>query len=315
MLKRAVQTLKPKQSRYLLSLICIFAFAVAARSQTTLTSFEDPTNLQQDVFYQGTDQHLYFRYYNSAQGWQIQDLTSLTGAPLGAQHSAVSGFDDAIQNRQHVFFQAGNGDIYHLYSSSNPTAWGIEDLTSVAAGSSAVLGTPLVAYYNSTNDVQYVFYIASNQDVTALVWSGGWSAADTTALTGAVPAAPGSALTGFQDPFSEHVFYEGTDQHVHEIYASVNRLQIEQTDNTARAGAPLAMVGSALASSFDSANQQEDIYFEDTNQNLQHLHYTYNSYTDWISENLTASGESSLPKGAQSQHFRMGLPACDMSST
>lgn len=272
-----------------------FAIAAAlflparAKSQTTLTSFEDTTAVQQDVFYRGTDEHIYFRYYNSAHGWQVQDVTTLSGAPLAAPATAVTSFKDAIQNQQHVVFEAANGHIYQAYSNANPSQWGMQDITSITGASGAAIATPLVSYCDSATDIQYVFYLGLNQHVNIFYWYGAWSAEDGTSLTGAVSAAVGSALTGFYEPQSHksHVFYEGTDQHVHELYAGLNPTAIATTDNTASSGATLPAIGTALAGNFNSANTQENVFYEGIDQHIHHLIFNYTG-SAWQAEDVTS---------------------------
>ena len=260
-------------------------------SQATLSGFEDTSAAQQDVFYRGTDQHIHFRYYNSAQGWQVQDVTTLSGAPSAAPATAVSSFKDTLQNQQHVVFEAANGHIYQAYSSSNPSSWSFQDVTSITSSGGAAIGTPLVTYSDSTTGVQYVFYIGLNQHVNVLYWLGTWAAVDASSVGGAVPAALGSTLTGFYENQSHaaHVFYEAADQHIHELYTNQNPGYIGIMDNSGMSGATPAINGSPLTGYFDNGLQQENLFFLGIDQHIHHLFYKY-ATPGWQAEDVTELG-------------------------
>lgn len=281
------------------ALACAFTLSSPslAHSQVTMSGFEDVPNAQQDLFYRSPDQHIYFRYYNSAQGWQIQDVTTLSGAPLAAPATHVTSFKDDTRNEQHVVFEAANGHIYQAYSQSNPGAWSFQDVTAITASNGAEAATPLVSYYDRGIDVQYIFSLDLHQHVNVFFWHGGWSAVDATANGGAAVAGLASALTGFAEDASHvsHVFYEGNDQHVHELYTSANSSQIFMIDNTSDAGATPAAIGSPLASHFDNQAQQEHVYYLGTDQHLHHLQFTYPG-GHWLWEDLTAQTGSVVPE-------------------
>ncbi len=268
-------------------------FPALGKSQTTLSSYEDVPNVQQDVFFRGIDQHIYFRYYNRVGGFQVQDVTTLSGAPLAAPATAVTSFNDDAQNQQHVVFEAADGHIYQAYSNANPSVWAFQDITSITGAGGAAIATPLVSYCDPVTDIQYVFFLGLNQDVNLFYWHNGWMAEDASSVAGAIPAVVGSAMTGFYEAqrHNSHIFYEGVDQHIHELYANLDPTAISKMDNTADSGATLAAVGSALSGNFDNAKSQENVYFVGIDQHIHHLTFTYPG-TDWQSEDVTSLSRS-----------------------
>jgi len=276
-----------------LAFALLFLFARAAQGQTTLTSFEDTANLQQDVFYRGTDQHIYMRYYNSQAGSQVQDLTSASGAPVAASGTAVTSLKDIAHNEQHVFFEAANGHIYELYSASNPASWSVLDVTAATGSGGAAVATPITSFYDAANKIRFVFYLGLDQHVHVFYWYGSWFASDATTAAGAASAALGSALTSYKDSTTglEHVLYEGADQHIHELYSGLNPAVVYTTDTTASSGATLAAGATPLTSFFDNARQQENIFYIGVDQHIHHLFFV----TYWRSEDVTALAGATVP--------------------
>ena len=74
--------------------------------------------------------------------------------------------------------------------------------------------------YPLSDNSQHVFFIGTDSHVHELDIAGaGWNDNDLTTLAGAVPPTPASALTGYRlSNDSKHVFFIGTDDHVHELF-------------------------------------------------------------------------------------------------
>jgi hypothetical protein len=99
---------------------------------------------------------------------------------------------------------------------------------------------------------QHVFYLGGDNHVHELRWdpAGGWCETDliTTAAEGAPNAAVGSALAGFILGSSQHVFYQGADRHLYELWWDPAGGWRAADLMTATAGdTPNPAVGSALA--------------------------------------------------------------------
>ena len=82
--------------------------------------------------------------------------------------------------------------------------------------------TPTTALtgFRLSNNSQHVFFIGTDNHVHELDIAGaGWDDHDLTTLAGAVAPTPTTALTGYPlSNNSKHVFFIGTDNHVHELF-------------------------------------------------------------------------------------------------
>ena len=109
-----------------------------------------------------------------------------------------------------------------------------------------------------------MYYLTADQHVHHIYSSpSGDVDQDLTALTGAAPAASGSALSAFFESgtnFPENVYYLTANQHVHHIYSSPSG-DFDQ-DLTTLTGAAPALAGSALSAFFESrTNFPENVYY------------------------------------------------------
>ncbi len=125
-----------------------------------------------------------------------------------------------LGNSQHVFFIGTDNHVHELFIDGG--SWADNDLTASAnAGAGAVPPTPtsdLTGY--PLGNSQHVFFIGTDNHVHELFIDGaGWVDNDLTTLASAVPPAPTSDLTGYPlGNGSQHVFFIGTDSHVHELF-------------------------------------------------------------------------------------------------
>lgn len=114
-----------------------------------------------------------------------------------------------------------SSDHVHLLSSTS-TGWTDADLTALTDAPVALSGSALTSIVDTSGDV-HVYYLGTNHQVYELHGAGtAWSLDDPSSITGATEAISGSALTSFVDDSSGssiiHVFYQGTDQNVYELY-------------------------------------------------------------------------------------------------
>jgi len=121
-------------------------------------------------------------------------------------------------------------------------------------------------------------------DIRFLLHTGaGWIDQDLTTLTGAIQARTDTGVTAFYDDPSHklHVFYQTTDQHVHQLFFN-NTSWVDQ-DLTTLAGGPLAL-GSGGISAF-AIGKQQHVFYLGNDLNVHHLHY---DGTKWSDHNPTA---------------------------
>src|SRR6266481_1555931 len=146
------------------------------------------------VFYVGDSQHVFQLSWNSASGWQSQDLTALTGATLAASGSALTSvLQGSISN---VFYLDSTGHVQHL--SLNGSSWSTEDLTSLTSGALALAGSPVSSIGATTDGMLHVFYVGTNHHIYRIYWPPtGFTSQDFTALTLGPPVASGSGFNTF----------------------------------------------------------------------------------------------------------------------
>jgi hypothetical protein len=157
-------------------------------------------------------------------GWVAVDLTTLTQAPLATFTPSAYVFPSQVT--QHIVYQGftpaqgSDGHIHELYW-NNP-GWHHNDLT-LAASAPQVTLSPW-GYLFPDDRTQHVVYQGAADGVAdgrihELWWdSDGWHHND---LTGAIdrPAAPAAINVPMGYQFSgQRVFYQGRDQHVHELF-------------------------------------------------------------------------------------------------
>ncbi len=263
------------------------AGAPPAAPGSALDGYQTSFNNQQHVNYIGTDNHVHELVYTN--NWSHNDLTAMAGAPPAAPGSALDGYQTSFNNQQHVNYIGTDNHVHELVYTNN---WSHNDLTAMAGAPPAAPGSALDGYQTSFNNQQHVNYIGTDNHVHELVYTNNWSHNDLTAMAGAPPAAPGSALDGYQTSFNnqQHVNYIGTDNHVHELVYTNNW---SHNDLTAMAGAPPAAPGSALDGYQTSFNNQQHVNYIGTDNHVHELVYTNN----WSHNDLTAKAGAppSLP--------------------
>ena len=251
----------------------------------TATSALDGHRLSDDskhVFFIGTDNHVHELFIARGGRWADNDLTTLAG--VGAKPptptSALTSYrlsDDS----QHVFFIGTDNHVHELFIDGG--SWADNDLTALAG---AVPPTPTSALtgYPLSDDSQHVFFIGTDNHVHELFIAGGsWADNDLTALAGAVPPTPTSALTGYPlSDDSQHVFFIGTDNHVHEL--DIAGAGWADNDLTTLAGAVPPTPTSALTG-YRLSNNSKHVFFIGTDN---HVHELFIAGAGWVDNDLTA---------------------------
>src|SRR5439155_7336137 len=105
--------------------------SVLAASHSGLFGFPNLPGPAQQVFYIGTNQHIY-QYYTSGSTWVVQDLTAATGNTLASSSSPLTGFSDSIPGPgtdAHLFYIGANQHIYQLLFNSATWSWSNSDLS------------------------------------------------------------------------------------------------------------------------------------------------------------------------------------------
>jgi len=285
-----------------------------AATGSSVTSVLDTLN-QWHTFYLGTANQIEeVRVYGqNADGQYLtaNDSPNATaGLPAAAAGSALTAILDPTSGNSfiHLFYEGTNGHVYELYcncasTSPNPPSWSGDDLMSKASGSPvAKSGSPLTSLIDLSNGHNYmhVFYLGTNENIYELYWVSGsaWHYADDTGSSGAPVAASNSKITSFIDNSGGtasimHVFFEGTNQNVYEMYYSGSW---HYDDPTSLTGAPVAASGSSLTGLINTSGVGDTgihVMYLGTTGNVYDLHYVSTwSYFDPTTESGAPSAAS-----------------------
>jgi hypothetical protein len=266
--------------------------AIKPETGSSLTGYWGTDN-SQHVNFTGVDGHVHELYIKPGANWVDNDLTQLSLAEPPALQSGLSGYWQSHGSSVHVFYN-GSGDDNHVYQLRifpGAPGWVWEDLTSLADGIVPEVTRALNGYSGSDNS-QHVNYIGSGNHIHELYRASGaspteWTDNDLTALAGAVQPHANTALASYWgSDSSQHVFFIGTDDHVHELYIKPGASGWVDNDLSAlTAGAQSTPnVNTALAAFWDDAAGQHVIYIG----NDGHIHeiYTYPG-AGWTDHDLT----------------------------
>jgi hypothetical protein len=238
------------------------------------------SNNSKHVFFIGTDKHVYELYFTAGEGWVFNDLTALAGAVAPTPSSALEGFrlgDDS----KHVFFIGTDNHVHELFIAAGGR-WDDNDLTTLAGAVPPAATSALVGFRLGDNS-KHVFFIGTDNHVHELFTaSAGWADNDLTTLAGAVAPTPGSALTGYPlSDNSQHVFFIGTDNQVHELFIA----GAGWADNnlTTLAGAVAPTPGSALVG-YPLSDNSQHVFFIGTDS---HVHELFIAGAGWADSDLT----------------------------
>jgi hypothetical protein len=154
---------------------------------------------------------------NDPNGPAVVNVSGTAWPPLPIAGSPIEGYR-LSNDSQHVNYIGTDKHVHELYITAG-AGWVDNDLTE-KAGAVPPTATSALDGYRLSDDSQHVFFIGTDNHVHELFIDGGsWADNDLTALAGAVPPIPTSALTGYPlGNNSQHVFFIGTDDHVHELF-------------------------------------------------------------------------------------------------
>lgn len=212
---------------------------IVPASPRGLTSFEDVARDSQQVFFVGTNQHVYEIFGTPGNPWAALDVTVNTGAPLTA--STLNSYVNLRNDSQNLVYVGTNQHVYHLFALVG-TSWSTEDLNA-ATGAAPALPDTLTSFVDHIYHAEQIFFIGTNRHVYHFFATPGgpWGVEDMTVQTGAPLAA--SSLASFDDVWhsTQQILFIGLDGHVYHFFAVPgNPWALE--DVTASASATLASV-------------------------------------------------------------------------
>jgi hypothetical protein len=234
-------------------------------------------------------------------GWQpARDLTTTFNAPLMFGKPACYVYAQYTQNIIYVGFTPGvgpNGLIHQLrWDDENNPTWSHKELTSDAAAPKAFFEVRANVHY--ATGTQHVDYLGLNDqglldnqvhDLYADD-SNSWSH---TNVTTAVPGGAQPALTtptGFEFRTLQHVDYQGTDSHIHELWFDSNGWHDNDITN-----APVVSVGPLTARVFASTATQHVVFRGNGGSHIHELWWDDNGL--WRHSDLTAASQAPAANG------------------
>jgi hypothetical protein len=269
----------------------------AAAPGSRLSSFVD-TNGASHTFFIDPNQHVFHLFWTASSGWTNQDLTAITGNVLTASNSKIASVFNSLDGSSYVFYEGTNQHIYELFCCST-AGWVNADLTAITGNRLGASGTDLTAFATNTVNTNPVFvlYLDTNHHVNTIYWgldNGNWLNLDLTTLTGANPASSSSNLASiYAADGSTHIFYEGSDQDINQLYCCVSTGWGNQ-DLTAATGNTPAAAGSKLSALAPATGSiGELVFYEGTDQYIYATYYS-NSLSGWQTQDLSASTGNTL---------------------
>jgi uncharacterized protein with PIN domain len=279
--------------------------APTAKSIPAAYAFEGEK--RQHVFFRGDDDHLHELAISIGDhAWGHYDLTAATGAPLMAGKPCGYAFE--AEKRQHVVYKGADNHIHELAISIGNNAWGHYDLTA-GTGAPEAYSDPF-GYAFEAEKRQHVVFKGSDLHLHELGISIGdhaWGHFDLTAGTDAPELNASLSGYAFEAEKRQHVFYTGTDDHIHELAISIGDHAWGHYDLTAGTGAPLARSkGLVCGYPFETEQRQHLLYFS---RGDNHLHELASSIGDhaWGDHDLTLA--TSAPPPAPFNAVTAVLPA------
>ncbi len=172
-------------------------------------------------------------------------------------------------------FSVSSGGYLDFFTAVEGASWTVWNFLQQIPTSSPMAATVI----NSNNEVE-VFYISANQIFSIYGGpSSGWWGRCITCAAGAPQPAAGTALTSLVDQKGQftHVFYEGTNGHVYQLYCSCNNTSgtWRFADPTLLAGAPVAAADSALTTLADYGSSTIiHVFYLGADQHVHQLYWT-----------------------------------------
>jgi hypothetical protein len=143
--------------------------APSAGSEPTNYSFWEQAT--QHINYAGSDGHVHELWWDYENGWQHNDLTYQTGAPLLRSGAVPSGYVFRYEGTQHVVYQGGDGIIHELWWDN--TGWHHNPLT-MGAPDALLAGNDPTGFETTVSvgqGTQRVIYATRESHVIELKWT------------------------------------------------------------------------------------------------------------------------------------------------
>jgi hypothetical protein len=258
----------------------LYAAQTFSSSRTGLAGYVTAQDGKQHVVLVGADSHVHeFWWAFAAPGWHNTDLTLAAEAP-NATSTKLVGYVSAQDGKQHVIFASADGHVHELWWAFAAPGWHNTDLTLAAGAPPAAASMGLAGYVSAQDGKQHIIFEGIDSHVHELWWAfaaPGWHDSDLTLATGAPNATVFNGLAGYisaQDG-KQHIIFEGTDSHVHELWWAFAAPGWHNTDLTLAAGAPNATVFNGLVGYVSAQDGKQHDLFVDTNRHVHELWWAF----------------------------------------
>ena len=272
---------------------------LSSSAQATVAALAGPSAFElaglQQVFYRGIDSHVEELWWDVA-GWHARDLTQpIGGPPVHASGPTCYGFQ--AQLTQHVIY-VGSGEIvgghvHELWRDSHGNWHDGGNLT-------AMTGAPLAdgqpnGYAFEAENTQHVHYRGVDGHIHELRWAtetNGWHYwGNLSALTGAPTAAGDPKGYVFVPQDTQHVVYQGTDGHIHELWWASGVWH--HNDLTERTGSPLAS-SDPVGYMFKFLQDTQHVAYNSVDHQIVELYWTPLATDPQLVADLTGDGRADI---------------------
>jgi hypothetical protein len=262
-----------------------------------LTGFSDAVG--EHVYYAGArDGHIHELLLNGST-WSDRDLSAWTNtAGPGIGNHELTSFSDG--HGEHLLYVGLDSHVHQIHQQFHCghiicfVSWVDQDLT-VAARSTTLAAVTSTSFSDANGE--HVFYAdapaaTGASHIHQLVSTDGttWADQDLTAFRG-YPPTYYPDMTSFSDRWGEHLFYEGADQDVHQLYNGLiswwDQDLTQLARNTAPGSNPVAINGCFVGASYADAGGEHLFYFGNDNDVHELLLADFTS-SPWVDENLTS---------------------------
>jgi len=229
--------------------------------------------------------------------WSLIDVfPNQTSDTAPRADSPLAAFSWEKQKSTHIIYISHDGhdgqhghvrELYWVWPGTR--GWQMNDLSIHTGAMLPKQGSPLAGYTFENQGTEHVIYIAQDNSIRELYYSGGqWSSNDLSTTPGYVSPAANSPLACYVCEYenTQHVVYIGGDGDVHELYWSNGW---KHNDLTQMTGAPQPAANSALAGYAAEYEKTEHVIYIGNDGDIQELYYSGNA---WQVTDLSVSAGS-----------------------
>ncbi|MBV8570731.1 MAG: hypothetical protein JO319_08960 [Acidobacteriaceae bacterium] len=278
-------------------------FGGNAANPTALTSFYDPTDGSEHVFYLGLSvttttpspvsvNQIFF--WPSTNTWYPQDLSDTYGGNAAQSTSQITSYLDNVGG-EHVVFQSDNGDINQLFYPGSGLSWIAQDLTASYGGNTPSSPTGLSSYIDAVGG-QHVVYVDAkgNVDQLAYITGAGWLFQNVTILASGAASGGSNVATYVDSVGGQHLVFLDAAGNVSQLFNPTPGSILWYYQNLSGTYSGVAAGTLSSLAPFPSTQSDsvfvggdEHIAYVDVNENVDQLFYPSNG-TTWFWQNLTS---------------------------